>query len=337
MSNKIRIKVFTEGKHVGDAEYDQAIIKIGKLKSSHMHFETDEVARMHAVIERSQDSYRLIDLGSSTGSYLNGEQIDKNATLPKTGTLGFGPFRVEFELDDGPLTVPSQGGPKEQFTFQSQGAQERQAQEETDRGHHRSLCESLLVELENLDSSTAAQGKKILAMWSVLGAQRRRKMLRALVSDIRGHREDHRKFERKRVATMLNLGVEGMEAIYKLDPETALEKAHETLMDMAVSKTALEMLSSMNLDTNMENALKTFPPEEQDRQRQEVEDFVAAHAKLADRVQTSMVAGLSLIPAYLSRAGGRQITDQDRFQWKAAFDQIKAAQKQNTKPANEPN
>jgi pSer/pThr/pTyr-binding forkhead associated (FHA) protein len=338
MSNKIRIKVFTEGGHVGDAEYDQDVIKIGKLKSSHMHFDAEEVARMHAVLERSRDGYRLIDLGSSTGSYLNGEQIDKNTTLPKTGTLGFGPFRVEFELDDGPLTVPSQGSSKDSFSFLSSGAQARHDQEEADRHHHRDLCASLIEELERLESSAAKESKKMLAMWGSLGLKRRHSLLKILVKEIRSSRVANQLLQRKRVATMLNLGMEGMEAIYRLDPEIALEKAHETLMDMAVSKTALEMLTSMELDTNMQKALAQLPSDEQDKQRKDVENFVSASAKLADRLQTSIVAGASLIPAYLSRAGGREATDEDRFQWKAAFDQIKAqGNKDPESPANAPN
>jgi len=339
MNNKIRIKVFADGKHVGDAEYDQDVIKIGKLKSSHIHLESDEVARMHAVLERSRDGYRLIDLGSHGGSHINGEQIDKNGTLPKTGTLGFGSFKIEYELDEGPLTVPSQGSPKDRFSFVSSSAQERQAQEEADKNHHRELCASLVEEIGRLESTSLDHAQKMLTRWSMISLERKREWLRILVKDIRESRIANKILQRKRVATMLNLGMEGMEAIYRLDPETALEKAHETLMDMAVSKTALEMLSSMELDTNMQEALKQLPSEEQDKQRKDVEGFVAASAELSDRLQTSIVAGISLLPAYLSRASGREATDQDRFQWKAAFDQIKDAQKNVApdEPANAPN
>jgi TonB family protein len=73
----------------------QDVIKIGKLKSSHLCLEDEAVARMHAVIEVSGNDVRVIDLGSSTGTLLNGSPIDKNASVNQGDQLGFGPYRIE--------------------------------------------------------------------------------------------------------------------------------------------------------------------------------------------------------------------------------------------------
>ena len=73
------------------------VIKIGKLKSSHLCLEDESVARMHAVIEVSGDDVRVIDLGSSTGTTLNGQRIDKNAEIGDGDTLTFGPYRLEVQ------------------------------------------------------------------------------------------------------------------------------------------------------------------------------------------------------------------------------------------------
>lgn len=333
MTNKIRIKVSANGDHIGDAEYDQDVIKIGKLKSSHMHFDHEQVARMHAVLERGSEGYRLIDLGSSTGSSVNGQKINKNATLPKKGTMGFGPFVVEYELDDGPAAVDLSSGSSNNITFQTSDTKDQRAQEEAELLHHRGLFESLVVELERLQSSAINDAKKMLATWRALSQDRRRKLIRIFIAEIRSCRKAQTVMERKRIATMLNLGMDGMEAIYKMDPEDALMKAHETLMDMAISKTAMEMLVAMGLGENMKKAFAQLPPDEQKKQGDDFKGFMGAHEKLADRLQNSIVAAGSLIPAYLSRAGGREATDEDRFQWKMAFDQIKKAQQ--TSEANE--
>ncbi|MCA9693245.1 MAG: FHA domain-containing protein, partial [Myxococcales bacterium] len=74
------------------------VIKIGKLKSSHLCLEDESVARMHAVIEVSGDDVRVIDLGSSTGTTLNGQRIDKNAEIGDGDTLTFGPYRLEVQF-----------------------------------------------------------------------------------------------------------------------------------------------------------------------------------------------------------------------------------------------
>lgn len=318
MNNKLRVKVFADGDHVGDHEFDDDVIKIGSLRSSKLVLDGDGVARMHAVIERNNEGvYRLIDLGSASGSYLDEVRIDKNSTLPQSGTLKFGSFQVQFELDDSPVRAE----PSDRSSFEGDD-------------HHQALCQSLTDELERLQSGATQEAKKMLARWSFIGGERRRKWLRLLVEEIRSCRQANQVFQRKRLATMLNLGMDGMEAIYRLDPEEALQKAHETLMDMAVSKTALEMLNSMELATNMKKAFKALPPEEQEKQRGDLDGFIGAHEKLADRLQTSIVAAGSLIPAYLSRAGGREATDADRFQWKAAFDQIKAMQDRAANEAN---
>lgn len=53
------------------------IIKIGTLVSAHLHLADDRVSRMHAVIQQGADEIELIDLGSATGTLVNGTQITR--------------------------------------------------------------------------------------------------------------------------------------------------------------------------------------------------------------------------------------------------------------------
>jgi len=96
MSTKtLAIKVFYGDQLVDTQTLSQDVIKIGKLKSSHICLDDEAVARMHAVIEVSGDEVRVIDLGSATGTMLNGGRIDKNAMLGDGDVLTFGPYRLE--------------------------------------------------------------------------------------------------------------------------------------------------------------------------------------------------------------------------------------------------
>src|SRR6478752_1462681 len=56
----------------------QDIIKVGKLSSSHLRIDDEAVSRMHAVIEiTSPNEIYIIDLGSTKGTLVNGQKINK--------------------------------------------------------------------------------------------------------------------------------------------------------------------------------------------------------------------------------------------------------------------
>ena len=74
---------------VKEFTYAQDIIKIGKLPSSHLCIDGDKVSRMHAVIEGIDGDYRIIDLGSSTGTIVNGTKVQK-AKLNMGDTIQIG-------------------------------------------------------------------------------------------------------------------------------------------------------------------------------------------------------------------------------------------------------
>lgn len=117
-SKTLALKVFRDGELVDTHTLSQDVIKIGKLKSNHLCLEDDAVARMHAVIEVSGEDIRVIDLGSTTGTIVNGHRIDKNAVLNEGDTLSFGPYRIEVGFSE---FVPSVSTPPV-ATVQSIGA-----------------------------------------------------------------------------------------------------------------------------------------------------------------------------------------------------------------------
>jgi len=98
MSNELSLRVFHNGQMVDHKRLAHDVIKIGKLRSSHICLEDDGVAQMHAVIESSGSDIRVIDLGSQGGTYLNGQRIGNNARLGDGDALVFGSYRVEVEV-----------------------------------------------------------------------------------------------------------------------------------------------------------------------------------------------------------------------------------------------
>src|SRR5262245_22762604 len=107
MSQTLNLRIFHGGQLVDQKTLAQDVIKIGKLKSSHLCLEDDSVARMHAVIEVSGSDVRVIDLGSSTGTILNGRRVEKNDVLKSGDVLEFGPFRIEVEFAAMPAQAPA--------------------------------------------------------------------------------------------------------------------------------------------------------------------------------------------------------------------------------------
>ncbi len=97
-SKTLTIRVFHGDKLVDTQSLDNEVIKIGKLRSSHIRLDHESVARMHAVIEVAGDEVRVLDLGSSSGVHLNGQPVSKSAPLRSGDQLEVGPYRLELDI-----------------------------------------------------------------------------------------------------------------------------------------------------------------------------------------------------------------------------------------------
>jgi pSer/pThr/pTyr-binding forkhead associated (FHA) protein len=79
---------------VREETFHQSIIRIGRMKSSHLLLIDKSVSRTHAVIEvTGENEVLLIDLDSSSGTAVNGTKI-KKALLKSGDELSFGDVRV---------------------------------------------------------------------------------------------------------------------------------------------------------------------------------------------------------------------------------------------------
>ncbi|MDD5306880.1 MAG: AgmX/PglI C-terminal domain-containing protein [Deltaproteobacteria bacterium] len=75
----IQFKVSKGGTVLREVTLSQNVIKIGRMASSHLQVDDELVSRMHAVIEaESPGQVFVIDLGSATGTLVNGKKVNKS-------------------------------------------------------------------------------------------------------------------------------------------------------------------------------------------------------------------------------------------------------------------
>jgi hypothetical protein len=74
-------------------QFDQDIVKVGRMKSMHVAIEDAAMSRMHSVIERQADGFDIIDLGSTSGTLVNDKRVTK-ARLKQGDVIRYGAFRL---------------------------------------------------------------------------------------------------------------------------------------------------------------------------------------------------------------------------------------------------
>ncbi len=85
----------------------QEIIKIGRLQTSDVRLDDDKVSRMHAVIEvTGPGEVFIIDLGSASGTLVNGEKINKRK-LQTGDEIQVGKKRLHVDIITGTVAVAS--------------------------------------------------------------------------------------------------------------------------------------------------------------------------------------------------------------------------------------
>ena len=100
MSNNIPMtfRIESPDGEVRTEELTQDIIKVGKLPSSHLRIDDDNVSRMHAVIEvTGPDDIFIIDLGSASGTIVNGKKVNK-CKLENGDEIQLGDTKVTVEI-----------------------------------------------------------------------------------------------------------------------------------------------------------------------------------------------------------------------------------------------
>ena len=77
---------------------DTDSLKIGRQASCRVVFNDSNVSREHAQMRRSADGWKLLDLGSTNGTKINGVKITEEQLLANGDELGFGTSSAKFEI-----------------------------------------------------------------------------------------------------------------------------------------------------------------------------------------------------------------------------------------------
>lgn len=102
----LKLTVHRGAEVVGEEVFDRDIVKIGRLASAHLKLEDTKVSRIHAVIEATSDGqdYSIIDMGSTEGTYLNGNKISKEK-LSDGDELTLGDCRIVVSFEGAAASV----------------------------------------------------------------------------------------------------------------------------------------------------------------------------------------------------------------------------------------
>lgn len=92
-SESVVLGIARNGVSEGTQVFEQPVIKIGRMKNAHLHLDDPAVARMHAVIERDPDGVTVIDLGSDSGTLVNGAKVNKSK-LAHGDVVSIGPYQL---------------------------------------------------------------------------------------------------------------------------------------------------------------------------------------------------------------------------------------------------
>ena len=94
----LTFQIFKGGVLVRTETLSQDIIKVGKLTSSHLRIDDESVSRMHAVIEvTGPNEIHIIDLGSSRGTMVNGQKINKSR-IQSGDEIAIGDTRIKLTV-----------------------------------------------------------------------------------------------------------------------------------------------------------------------------------------------------------------------------------------------
>jgi hypothetical protein len=103
---KLSFRIFKNGQLVRETQLNQGVIKIGKMASAHLHIDDEHVSRMHAIIEVLGDEVSVIDLGSTGGTFVNGQRINK-AKLQSGDAITVGESRIEIAIGEPAVVLVS--------------------------------------------------------------------------------------------------------------------------------------------------------------------------------------------------------------------------------------
>lgn len=76
---------------------DSDEVTVGRSQNVNCRLEDPRVSRLHAELRREADAVVLVDLGSTSGTYVNGDRLEGPRVLSHGDKVAFGPVEATFE------------------------------------------------------------------------------------------------------------------------------------------------------------------------------------------------------------------------------------------------
>ncbi len=102
----LTFRIFKQDTFLREETLTAPVIKIGKLSSSHLRLDDECISRMHAVVEVSNGQVSMIDLGSTVGTWVNGQKVNK-VTLTNGDMITMGELRIELAIAEPQVNAAS--------------------------------------------------------------------------------------------------------------------------------------------------------------------------------------------------------------------------------------
>lgn len=182
----LELRIHLDGRLIETRRVAQDIVKIGRLPSSQLRLDDDAIARMHAVIEVSSHDVRIVDLGSSSGTRINGGRVDKHATLQPGDTIEVGPYAIEVSFTRATEHAaiaqrPAMAAGAEAMSVASVPSSAMRAAPVAARPHDPGLPDVEIDDGTSVAEVIASYGGTVLDVQHVGQARTRRKMAPALI------------------------------------------------------------------------------------------------------------------------------------------------------------
>ena len=98
------LKIFYQGRLFKVCPFTDDQISLGSGKG--LSLRLDGIAPWHIVIEKKWDRYTIFDLGSETGTFINGQRIAGEYTLQSGTSFQIGPYQIQFFVGPPPKDFP---------------------------------------------------------------------------------------------------------------------------------------------------------------------------------------------------------------------------------------
>ncbi len=160
----IKVVVRLGGAVVNEIEFEKAPVTIGRNPDNDLRIENLAVSGRHARVEKDGDGYRLLDLQSTNGTYVNDRRVER-AALRETDVVTVGKHALSFLFPGGkgrpaaspgaaPATAAGLGDLDRTMVLDTRSQREREEREAEERRRRQGGAVGVLTVLQGAADRT---------------------------------------------------------------------------------------------------------------------------------------------------------------------------------------